>query len=99
MRMLYCPAPKMLTLPTPGQAGELVLQVDRRVVAQEQAVVAAVRRAQGDDLEDRGRLLLGGDALLLDRRRQLGSAIATRFWTSTWAKSGSVPISNVTTSV
>ena len=28
-----------------------------------------------------------------------GSAIATRFCTSTWAKSGSVPMSNVTISV
>ena len=54
------------------QAGQLVDQVDGGVVAEEQAVVAAVRRGQRDDLQDRGRLLLHGHALRLHRLRQRG---------------------------
>ena len=51
-------------------AGDLVEQIDGRIVRQEQAVVAAVRRAQGDDLEDRGRALCGLHALRLHGLRQ-----------------------------
>ena len=47
------------------EAGDLVEQVDGGVVRQEQAVVAPVGRGERDDLEDRGRLLVGLHALLL----------------------------------
>ena len=53
-----------------GNAREFRNQADGGVVAQEQAVVAAVRRGQRDDLQDRGRLLLHGHALHLHRLRQ-----------------------------
>jgi len=53
-----------------GQARNLVLELDGRVVAQVEAVVAGVGRGQRHDLQDRGRLLLHGDALRLHRLRQ-----------------------------
>ena len=55
-----------------GHAGELVLQVDRGVVGQEQAVIDARRRDQVGEQQDVGRLLLDRDALRRDLRRQLG---------------------------
>ena len=54
------------------QARQHVGQVDRRVVAHEQAVVFAVRRIQRDDLQDRRVLLLHADALRLHRLGQRG---------------------------
>ena len=54
-----------------GQARQLVPQVDGGVVGQEQAVVAGVRRRQRHEQQDRGRLLLHRDALVLHRLRQL----------------------------
>ncbi len=54
-----------------GQPRDLVLQPDGGVVAEIEAVVAPVGRRQRDDLQDRGRLLLHRDALLLHGLRQL----------------------------
>ncbi len=54
------------------EALEFVLDIDDRVVRQEQAVEAAVRRPQPDEFEDRRRLLLGRDALDLHFRGQGG---------------------------
>ncbi len=53
-----------------GQPGQLLLQADDAVIRQEQPVIAVVRRRQGDELQDRGRLLLHVDALHLHRLRQ-----------------------------
>ena len=53
-------------------AGNLVEQVDGGVVRQEQAVVAAVRRGERDDLQDRRRSLVGLHALLLHALGQSG---------------------------
>ena len=55
-----------------GNAGDLVLQVDRRVVGQEQAVIDTGRRDQVGEQQDGGRLLLDRDALGRDLGRQLG---------------------------
>ena len=52
------------------QAREHVDQVDRRVIAQIQAVVLAVRRIERDDLQDGGVFLLDADALRLHRLGQ-----------------------------
>ena len=54
-----------------GQPRQLVLDVDGGVVAQEQAVVGRFRRRQRHEQQDRRRLLLDGDALVLHRLRQL----------------------------
>ncbi len=54
------------------QAGEIVDEIDRRVIAHEQAVVLPVRRIERHDLQDRGVLFLDGDALRLHRLRQRG---------------------------
>ncbi len=53
-----------------GDAGKFRDQTDGGVIAQEQAVVTAVRRGQRHDLQDRRGLLLHGDALHLHRLRQ-----------------------------
>ena len=45
-RIAYWPAPKTCTLPMPGDARELILEVDVGVVGQELRVVGAVRRVQ-----------------------------------------------------
>jgi hypothetical protein len=54
-----------------GQPRDLVLELDRRVIGEIEAVVAPVGRGQGDDLQDRGRVLLHDHALRLHRLRQL----------------------------
>ncbi len=54
------------------QAGEIVDEIDRRVIAHEQAVILPVRRIERHDLQDRGVLFLDGDALRLHRFRQRG---------------------------
>jgi len=54
-----------------GQTRELGLQVYGRVIGEEQAVVAGVRRCQCHELQDRGGFLLNRDALCLHRLRQL----------------------------
>ena len=54
-----------------GQSRQLVAEIDGGVVAQIQAVIGRVRRGQRDEQQDRGRLLLHGDALVLHRLRQL----------------------------
>ena len=83
-----------------GDAAQLVLDAERGVVAQEQVVVAPVGRGQRDGQDDVGRLLLGGDALPLHLlRAACGTAMATRFCTSTCARSRLVPISKVTVSL
>jgi hypothetical protein len=53
-----------------SQACERVLEADRGVIAEEQAVARTVGRRQSDDLQDRSALLLGDDALGLDGIRQ-----------------------------
>ena len=72
MRMLYCPMPKTMTSPTPGTRASLSWSWSVAKLRKEQRVVRLVGRGQGDDLENRGGLLLGHDALLLHRVRQLG---------------------------
>ena len=52
------------------EATKLVLHVDHGIVRQKQAVEAAVGRNQTDEFENRGRLLLGHDALELHFHRQ-----------------------------
>ncbi len=54
-----------------GQAREFVAQFERPEIAQEERVVTVVLGGERDDLERRGFLLLGHDALLLDGHRQL----------------------------
>ena len=54
-----------------GHALDVVEDVDGGVVAQEQRVVAAVRRVDRQHLQDRRRLLLDGDALAADLLGQL----------------------------
>ena len=51
--------------PTPGIRLRTSLDPERGVVAQEQAVVAAVGRHERDDEDDGRRLLLGDDPLPL----------------------------------
>src|SRR5262249_43271876 len=46
-----------------GEARNLVLEPDGRIVREIEAVIARVRRGQGDDLQDGGRVLLHDDAL------------------------------------
>ncbi len=82
-----------------GQPAQLVLDVDRRVVAEERAVVPAVRRDQVDDHQRVGRHLLDADALVLHQGGMTGSASETRFCTSTWAMSESMPSLKVTVRV
>ncbi len=53
-----------------GQARQSVDQVDRRVIAQEKAVIFAFGRFQRDDLQNRGVFLLDADALRLNRLGQ-----------------------------
>ena len=53
-----------------GEPAQLVLDVDRRVVAQEQVVVAAVGRDQVHDHQRVGRHLLDVDAFVLHQRRE-----------------------------
>ena len=55
-----------------GQAGDLVLELDGRVIGEIEAVVARVGRRQRDDLQDRRRILLHDDALRLHCLRQRG---------------------------
>ena len=69
-RMLYSPAPKTWTAPTPRQARQLVLHLQVRVVRQVEHVVALVRRDQVHDHDEVGRRLLGGDADALHVLRQ-----------------------------
>ena len=52
-----------------GQPGQLVPDLDRRVVAQEDVVVAAVRRDQVDDHQRVRRHLLDVDPLALHQQR------------------------------
>ena len=54
-----------------GQPRQFVPDVDGGVVAQEQAVIGRIRRRQRHEQQDRRRLLLHGDALVLHRLRQL----------------------------
>ena len=54
------------------QPSDFLLQVDRGVVAEIEAVILAVGRGQGDDTQDRGRSLLDVDTLRLHRLRQRG---------------------------
>ena len=63
--------PKTTTSPTPGSRASLSLQLQRREIAQEKRVVAIVLGGKRDDLKRRRFLLLGHDALLLNRHRQL----------------------------
>ena len=98
--MLYVPAPTTRVCPTPGKPGQFVLQIDRGIVAQKQAVEAFVGRSERDEEHDVGRLLLRDEAFQLHLRRQLRQRrSATRFCTNTWSMSVSVPTSNVTVSV
>ncbi len=55
----------------PGQSRQFVLEIDGGVIGEIEAVVAAVRRRQGDEQQDRGRALLHRDALRLHGLRQL----------------------------
>ena len=52
-------------------AGDIVVDVDRRVVRQEVAVVGPVRRLDRDHQEREGESLLDRDAVVLHRLRQL----------------------------
>ena len=82
----YWPAPNMLTLPTPGRRAQLVLELDGGVVAEKEAVVAAVGRSQRRRSAGCGRLASDRDALRLHRVGQLRPArCATRFCTRTCA--------------
>ena len=62
--------PEDLDVADPIDPAQLVLDLARRVVAQGQAAEPVVPRAEGDDEDDRRRLLLGLDALALDLLRQ-----------------------------
>ena len=52
--------------PTPVQARQFVLELNRGVVAEVQVVAAAVGRVQVDDHQHAGRLLVGRDAAAFD---------------------------------
>ena len=54
-----------------GQTRQLVADIDGGVIAQEQAVIGRFRRRQRHEQQNRRRLLLHGDALVLHRLRQL----------------------------
>ena len=60
----------VVDLRNPVDAEQLVQDVDGGIIAQVDVVVAAVRRVEADDVQDVGRLLADGDALVLDRGRQ-----------------------------
>jgi secreted trypsin-like serine protease len=79
--------------------GEPVLDVEHRVVAQIGHVVAAVRRGEMHHHRQVGRALDRGDAERRTSSGRRGSAWLTRFCTSCWALSGSVPKRKVTFSV
>jgi hypothetical protein len=57
------------------QSGEFIPDLDRRVVAQVELVVPAVRREQVDHQQDVGRLFLGDDARRGHFRRQRGQGL------------------------
>ena len=69
-RMLYSPAPKTWTAPTPVDARELVLHLQVRVVREVEHVVALVRRDEVHDHDEVGRGLLGRHADALHFLRQ-----------------------------
>ena len=80
-----------------GEAAQFVLHIDDGVVRQEQAVEAAVGRDEPDELEDRGRLLLGRHPLELDFRRQRGKRRGRPgSGPGSPSSSGLVPIAKVT---
>ncbi len=61
----------VLDLSDARDAVDRVVDVDRRVVAEEERVVGALRRVEGDDEERVARGLLDGQAELVDVRRQV----------------------------
>ena len=65
-------AAEQVDLADPLDAGDGVVDVDRRVVRQEAAVVSAVRRLDRDDQERERQRLLHRDAVVLHRLRHLG---------------------------
>ena len=71
-RMLYSPTPKTVTSPTPGRRASLSRSCSVAKLRKEERVELVALRRERDDLERRGLLLLGHDALLLDRARELG---------------------------
>ena len=79
-----------------GEAAQLVLHVDDGVVRQEQAVEAAVGGDEPDELEDRGRLLLGRHPLELDFLRQRRDRRGHAVLDQDLASSGLVPMAKVT---
>ena len=71
--------PENIDLADTGQARQFRLQRDGRVIGKEQAVIAFVGRAQGDELQNSRRFLLDGYALglhgLWQLRERAGDAI------------------------
>src|SRR6202008_3426513 len=64
-------AAEQVDLPDSGYARDGVVDVDRRVVREEVAVVGPLRRLDGDDEEWKGQRLLHRDAVVLHRLRHL----------------------------
>ncbi len=58
-----------------GKPGQLVDQIDRRVIPHEQRVARFVRRIEGDEQQDRRRFGADCDPLRLRRLRQLGHRV------------------------
>ena len=71
IRIEYSRSPHWPASPTPGTRFRVSTHVDLGVIRQEQRVAAAFGRIDGDDLQQRGRRLLGRDAVALDLGRQL----------------------------